>query len=123
MILLDTNALIWIELGHVRARVLTRYPGNLYASPASLLELEFLLERQRIRLRRGRTLDDFASSPVWALDDPSSSAWFERARGVTWTRDPFDRLIAAHALHRGWRVATADESILENLGTRGALAL
>ena len=31
-------------------------------------------------------------------------------------RDPFDRLLVAHARLRGWRVATGDGPILDRLG-------
>ena len=53
VILLDTNALIWIEQRHRRVRSLVRSHRRLYISPANLLELQFLIEAERIRLRRG----------------------------------------------------------------------
>ena len=37
------------------------------------------------------------------------------AADLTWTRDPFDRLIAAHAIVAGAPLLTADRGILENL--------
>ena len=42
MILLDTNALIWLAQGHRRASNLARSPNPLYASPASLPGAEAL---------------------------------------------------------------------------------
>lgn len=66
VILLDTNALIWLDQGHARTRALARRPGRLYISPASLLELEFLLEAGRIRLRGG-TLEEVANSARWLV--------------------------------------------------------
>lgn len=39
----------------------------------------------------------------------------QSAAGLTWTRDPFDRLIAAHAIVAGAPLLTADRTILENL--------
>ena len=48
MTLLDTNALIWLEKGHHRAKPLTRGNSTLYISPASLLELQMLNEVGRI---------------------------------------------------------------------------
>ena len=38
MILLDTNAVIWLDQHHARARSLTRSASRLFLSPASLLE-------------------------------------------------------------------------------------
>jgi PIN domain nuclease of toxin-antitoxin system len=113
VILLDTNALIWLEQGRPRARALRRR-DRLYISPASLLELAFLEETGRVRLERG-TVASLADDPRWTLDDPPSSAWFARAFDLAWTRDPFDRLLVAHARLRGWRLATSDGPLLEHL--------
>jgi len=40
-----------------------------------------------------------------------------------YTRDPFDRLIVAHALTRQWKIATADVQILEHVEAGRAIAL
>ena len=114
MILLDTNALIWLEQGHPRARALRGKSARLYASPASLLELQFLCETGRVRLRSG-TISDLAHDGRWLLDDPPASAWFDRACDYAWTRDPFDRLLMAHATLRGWRLATGDAALIDHL--------
>ena len=123
MILLDTHALLWFDRSHRRSRPLARWGGRLYISPASLLELQFLLEAGRARLRPGSTPTAFAEDPRWLLDSPPSAAWFEAAWGVGWTHDPFDRLLVAHARHRGWRLATADRELLQALGEREVLEL
>jgi PIN domain nuclease of toxin-antitoxin system len=117
VILLDTNALIWIDQGNPRAKRLTAGQKRVYISPASVLELQFLLEAGRIRLRAAGVSDVVERGP-WLLDDLPAAAWFEEALNVSWTRDPFDRLIAAHALLRGWRLASADAALLENLPDR-----
>jgi PIN domain nuclease of toxin-antitoxin system len=122
VILLDTNAVIWLDLAHPRSRPLLQIKAALYVSPATLLELQFLTEASRIRLRRGDA-QALASDDRWLLDDPPAAAWFAEAVDLNWTRDPFDRLIAAHAQLRGWRVATGDTRLLQALGTRRTLAL
>src|SRR6266849_1044985 len=108
VILLDTNALLWLYEGHRRSRPLVRWAGRLYASPASLLEIQLLLESGRARLRRGMAVTALTDDGRWLLDEPSSAAWFTRALDLGWTRDPFDRLLVAHAGLRGgdWRPAT-----------------
>jgi PIN domain nuclease of toxin-antitoxin system len=114
VILLDTNALIWLEQGHARARKLSGARRSLYISPASLLELQFLAEAGRLRLRSASVADLVERGP-WLLDDPPAAAWFETALDLGWTRDPFDRLLVAHAQLRGWRLATGDMALLARL--------
>lgn len=116
MILLDTNAVLWLHHGHRRARRLDPEAGGLYMSPASLLEIQVLIEAGRIRLRSGTTAALLTEDDRWMLDDPPSIAWFDRALEIGWTRDPFDRLLAAHARLRGWRIATSDAELLDRLG-------
>jgi PIN domain nuclease of toxin-antitoxin system len=57
------------------------------------------------------------------LDDPPATPWFEAALDLGWTRDPFDRLLVAHARLRRWRLATADDRLLSRLTERERLAL
>ncbi len=49
------------------------------------------------------------------VDDASFAEVADAAVGLTWTRDPFDRLIAAHAIVAGATLLTADRTILEHL--------
>jgi PIN domain nuclease of toxin-antitoxin system len=122
VILLDTNALIWIEAGHPRVRPLLRRRDRLYVSPASALELQFLHEAGKVRLRNA-TLQWIMDDDRWLLDEPPSASWFLRAADVGWTRDPFDRLLVAHAQERRWRLATADSRILAHLDRASAFEL
>ena len=115
MILLDTNALIWLHESHARSAGLLRAGLRLYSSPASVLELQVLCEAGRLRLRRGASVRDLVSDDRWAPDDPPSIDWFNAALGLGWTRDPFDRLLVAHARLRRWRLATGDASLLTHL--------
>ena len=96
---------------------------RLYISPANLLEIQFLLEAQRIRLRSGTRIDHLVDHQRWVLDDPPAAAWFSVARELTWTRDPFDRLLAAHARYRGWKLATGDGHLIEQLGPNAVIEL
>jgi len=112
VILLDTNAVIWMDQNHPRTRKLAR-AVRLLVSPATVLELQLLEEIGRLRLRSGtRGIVDAES---WEIDEPPAIDWFERAAEESWTRDPFDRLIVAHARLRRWRLATGDKAILEQL--------
>jgi len=114
VILLDTHAVIWIAQGHRRVRELARLP-RLFISPATVLEIQFLTEAGRLRLAAGRSAADLATDGRWKLDEPPAGDWFAAACELAWTRDPFDRLIAAHARLRRWKLATADNILLERL--------
>lgn len=122
VILLDTNALIWLLQRHRRARVLEKHP-RLQMSPASLLELQLLVESGRLVLPRDRTVHAVVQDPRWRLDEPPPGPWFEIACELSWTRDPFDRLLVAHARVRGWKLATADSMLRQHLAPRETVAL
>lgn len=122
LILLDTHAVIWIAQGHRRVRSLASLP-RLYLSPVSLLEIQFLVEAGRLRLAAGRSPADLAGDARWRLDDPPAAKWFAASCEFTWTRDPFDRLLAAHARLRRWKLATADDLLLERLAASDVLPL
>jgi len=47
--------------------------------------------------------------------DVSLAELVEAAIGISWTRDPFDRLISAHAIVANAPLVTADETIREHL--------
>jgi PIN domain nuclease of toxin-antitoxin system len=89
--------------------------GDIAASPLVLLELAYLKEVGRARdpvptmraaLRRDIGLE---------IIDVSLLELTQAAIELTWTRDPFDRLIAAHAIVAAAPLVTADRTILQNL--------
>jgi PIN domain nuclease of toxin-antitoxin system len=122
VILLDTNALIWLWRGHRRVRQLSA-AGRLFASPASILELQILAESGRVSLRREVTAASALVDPRWIIDEVPSTRWFSAAADIAWTHDPFDRLIVAHARVRGWKLATSDAAVLERLSPSERLEL
>lgn len=123
MILLDTNAILFLVTGHRRARPLLSSKKPLYVSPMSLLELELLVSIGRITAQGGVRVADVASDSRWVVDDVSFAELIDESLALAWTCDIFDRLITAHALRRGWTLATSDERILSKLPERRTLAL
>ena len=78
MILLDTNAILWIVTGHKRVKHLSnKLAGKLIVSPVSLWELAMLEELGRIRITK--PIEDDAR---WVVDDPSSRALFAQAARI-----------------------------------------
>ena len=110
MILLDTNAILWLVTNHKRAKALAKFAGKFLVSPVSVWELAMLEELGRIRIRHA--IED---DTRWVIDDPSSRLLFAEAARIGWTRDPFDRLIVAHALIRRLKLATGDSVMIDNL--------
>jgi len=49
------------------------------------------------------------------VSDASAAELGQAAMDLSWTRDPFDRLISAHAIVAGAPLVTADETIREHL--------
>ena len=122
VILLDTHAVIWLAQGNRRARPLEAFP-SLHLSPITLLEVQFLIEAGRVRFKDGRSAETLAVDDRWRLDEPPAARWFTIACEFSWTRDPFDRLIAAHVQLRRWKLATADEQLLAQLPASRVLPL
>ncbi len=123
MILLDTNAVLWLLTNHERAKPLLDSGYSLYLSPISLLELKFLLEVGRLKLDSDSSLQDIADDSRWTLDNPSLYSVTLAALDIDWTRDPFDRLLVAHAFSRRWKLATGDRQMKERLGRERVLEL
>lgn len=49
------------------------------------------------------------------IADVSLAELAHTAMGLSWTRDPFDRMISAHAIVADAPLITADRTILDNL--------
>lgn len=80
-----------------------------------MLELAYLHEVGRARDTVDVMLAALRRSLGLAVADVSTVELVEAARSVSWTRDPFDRLIAAHAIVAGAPLVTGDRTIREHL--------
>jgi PIN domain nuclease of toxin-antitoxin system len=96
----------------VRERLQTEAP---YASPIVELELTYLHEIGRVSEPAAAPLSALRRSIGLEIADVSFAALVQAAKDLTWTRDPFDRLIAAHATLADVPLITADRTILEHL--------
>lgn len=83
--------------------------------PIVELELTYLYEIGRVSEPASAPLSALARSIGLQLFDASLEQVTRTAADLAWTRDPFDRLIAAHAVVAGAPLLTADETILGNL--------
>ena len=76
-----------------------------------VLELQYLREIGRIRHRPMRVIAALRADLGLSLSDLPFAAVAARAQTFSWTRDPFDRLIAAQAALARARLVTRDEVI------------
>jgi PIN domain nuclease of toxin-antitoxin system len=114
--LLDTHFVLWIVTGADRLRSfpwIERYrPWGI--SPVSLLEIQYLSEIGRIEIQNPQFTDTLAEDPRFVIDEIPLVPLMRRAIELTWTRDPFDRLIAAHSSVRRVPLCTTDRNLREN---------
>lgn len=114
--ILDTHFVIWITRKSSRLR---NYPWlQLYepwgVSAVSLLEIQLLSEAGRFPLSNPRFMDALMTDSRFEVDEVSVLALIQRALDLNWTRDPFDRLIAAHSRLRRVPLCSVDSVILAN---------
>lgn len=118
MIHLDTHAVVWLYAGD-----LTRFPAGarkrlereeLRISPMVALELEYLHEVGRIAEGAAAVLQDLEHKLGLAQDDGHFAAVVTAARTLTWTRDPFDRMIVGNAAVAGANLMTKDRNIRQH---------
>lgn len=112
---LDTHIVVWLYAGETErlsASAVDYIEGNdLRISPAVLLELQFLKEIKRITadpMLILQTLEETLGLQVCHLD---FSKVVIGALSQSWTRDPFDRMIAAQASVRNELLLTKDRAI------------
>lgn len=84
-------------------------------SPLSSLELAYMHEIGRARDSVPMMLAALRQSIGLEVADASLAELIGAAAGLSWTSDPFDRLISAHAIVADMPLVTADPTILANL--------
>ncbi len=116
---LDTHVVIWAASGdHHRFSELALHSlehDALRVSPMVALELTYLHETGRITAGARAILDEARRALGLVTADESFAAVIDVAQTLDWTRDPFDRIIAAQALTARARLLTKDVTIREHL--------
>jgi len=121
VIYLDTHVVVWLYAGESerfsKKGVELIEENDLLISPAVLLELQFLKEIKRITsdpMLVIQTLEETIGLQMCRLD---FSKVVIGALSQSWTRDPFDRLIAAQASVRSELLLTKDRMIRRHCAT------
>lgn len=111
--LLDTHFLLWLVADVPR---LAEFPWlEEYrpwgVSPVAFLEVQFLAEAGRLTVRQPEFTDAVSGDPRFVVDEVPLVALVRHALPLGWTRDPFDRLLAAHSAARRVPLCTLDRRI------------
>jgi PIN domain nuclease of toxin-antitoxin system len=111
--LLDTHFLLWTVLGVNR---LAEFPWlDAYrpwvVSPISFLEIQFLAEVGRLEVQQPEFWQTVSTDSRFLVDEAPFVSLVEKALSLSWTRDPFDRLLAAHSEARRMPLCSLDRRI------------
>ncbi len=110
--LLDTHVFVWVVGKSERLRQLPWLddyrPWGV--SPFSFLEIAFLEEVERLEIDPS-FMPAVQRDPRFEIDDISTLPVIRHATAMRWTRDPFDRLIAAHSAARRVPLCSVDGTI------------
>ena len=118
MIYLDTHVVVWLYTGKVnklsvKARELIN-ENSIYISAVVRLELQYLYEIQRITDEANEVLLDLSDRIGLQICDHGFTTIISKALDLSWTRDPFDRIIVANAALSNSILITKDQHILDN---------
>jgi PIN domain nuclease of toxin-antitoxin system len=118
VIRLDTHVVAWLFAGetdrlsaHAQALIDSE---QLTISPIVQLELTYLHEVGRLTVGGADIVSDLQDRIGLSLSDQSFSTVVHAAAGLSWTRDPFDRLIVGDALAASTPILTKDGTILKH---------
>jgi len=113
---LDTHVAVWLHDGLVErlssAAKREIEAHDLLISPMVLLEFQYLVERNRIRVEAGELFAYLNATFGIGLCTFPFPTVAQEALSVRWTADPFDRIIVAQAAaNRRAPLITADTQI------------
>lgn len=77
----------------------------------SFLEIQFLGEIGKLEVNSPGLIESLEQDPRFVTDDISLAVVTEHALPLDWTRDPFDRLLAAHSTARRIPLCSVDQRI------------
>lgn len=118
MIHLDTHVVLWVW-GGLQARLSSGGRRLLDAevsgiSPMVITEMALLHEIGRVSEPPATVLEDVRRGLDLQVSSSSFSAVARESIALSWTRDPFDRLILANARADGVRLLTRDRLLRQH---------
>lgn len=118
MIFLDTHIVCWLYAGKtelISPTAIQAIENNqLFASPIVDLELQYLFEIKRISQQASEILIALRADIGLQIADENFHQVINASKTLSWTRDPFDRVIVGHALYKKIPLITCDKTIQQN---------
>lgn len=115
---LDTHAVVWLyqkDLDKFSSTVIELIENNdLLISPMALMELKFLNEIGRLHVKPMIIVSELQQTINLKICDEHFSKVVYESLDLSWTRDPFDRLIVANALASDAILLSKDRNIIQN---------
>jgi PIN domain nuclease of toxin-antitoxin system len=119
LVMIDTHIVIWLytnRIDKISNKAQKSIESNqLLISPIVLLELQYLFETSKILAHSEEIYEDLCSRI--GLKVEQNESWYRVAKEalkLSWTRDPFDRLIVAHTKLFRCCLITKDKLIRSN---------
>jgi PIN domain nuclease of toxin-antitoxin system len=88
--------------------------NDILISPIVRLELQYLLEINRITVPANNIITGLSDSIGLKICDKDFNSIINRSMNLNWTIDPFDRIIVANAAIDDNYLVTRDQTILNN---------
>ena len=118
MTYLDTHVAVWLLKGArdlpQRAQCRIETDDEILISPMVLLDIQNLYEIGRLKAAPEEIFDILSATIGLRVCSHPFGLVVDQALREKWTRDPFDRIIVAHARCRGAVLLTKDEEILRH---------
>jgi len=117
MLFLDTHVALWLYAEPARIPVATQRiidAEELFLSPMARMEMSLLYEIGRLTDDPEGVVGVLARDLQLSIDTAGWARAAEVGAHLTWTRDPFDRLITAHALCYNAGLCTRDGTIRDH---------
>jgi PIN domain nuclease of toxin-antitoxin system len=118
LIYLDTHVVVWLYAGlvdkfnpHVRDLI---NEHDIVITPVVRLELQFLHEIQRVSVDSNTILAQLENRIGLTISDKDFNTVISRALEISWTRDPFDRIVVANASLDDSILISKDQTIRDN---------
>jgi len=118
VIYLDTHVILWLyeglldQLSDFAKQQIEE--NDLIISPIVCLELQYLFEIKRITRKSEVILNELVNKISLEISQEPFQKIVETALTLSWTRDPFDRLIVATAQISNTLLLTKDKNITLN---------